>query len=325
MPPPRAWNSNRASCSRAVSPCPVSTANSHSSSNARSARRLSTGSSSAPSRSRAVTSQAAPPSALRHLAGWSRSMENRPTCQSSSVRGIVVCRSTRIGRIAGINWPQGGHEGALLAKPACQSTADSARAPGAALPLCRSAPLHGGAAAVRAASVGRFAVAAGATRLARVAAVLAGGGGIRPGARGERRRAVPRGATAGLLAAPAVAAAARAEAGQLRPLRALLARRKAGAVVAASVTAAVARAASLAGSATGLAGVGGHGRRAIDEAGIGGRAGGQGRERARVGNVGVDLTATGVFSHHGWTMVLAAGRQRSGQDCHQGRDLEPSC
>jgi hypothetical protein len=192
---------------------------------------------------------------------------------------------------------------------------------------CRSVALQGGAAAGHAASVGRLAVAVEAARLARVAAVLAGGGRIRPGARGERRRTVPRGATAGLLAAPAVAAAARAEAGQLRPLRAALAHRQACAVVAASAAAAVARAAILAGSATGRAGVDGHGCWAIVGADIGGRAGGQGREPVRVGSVGVDLTAdaTGVVLHHGWTMVLAAGGQRGGHDCHQGRDLEPSC
>ena len=55
--------------------------NSQTSSNAMSARRLNApGSSSAPARSRAVTSQTLPPSAPRHPARCSSSMENRPTC-----------------------------------------------------------------------------------------------------------------------------------------------------------------------------------------------------------------------------------------------------
>src|SRR2546428_710292 len=85
--------------SAAVRPSPTSTANSHSSSKSERSSVLSTGSSApAPdSRLRAVTRHSPFPASSFKEARWSRSKENRPMCQSSSVLGMVVCNRMRIG------------------------------------------------------------------------------------------------------------------------------------------------------------------------------------------------------------------------------------
>src|SRR5437899_6065090 len=85
--------------SAAVRPSPTSTANSHSSLKSERSSVLSTGSSApaSDSRLRAVTWHSPFPASSFKEARWSRSNENRPTCQSSSVSGIVVCNRMRIG------------------------------------------------------------------------------------------------------------------------------------------------------------------------------------------------------------------------------------
>src|SRR3989441_5421303 len=85
--------------STAVRPSPMSTANSHSSSKSERSSVLSTESSAPPSdsRLRAVTWHSPFPASSFKEARWSRSNENRPMCQSSSVSGMVVCNRMRIG------------------------------------------------------------------------------------------------------------------------------------------------------------------------------------------------------------------------------------
>src|SRR5947209_10037235 len=85
--------------SAAVRPSPMSTANSQSSSKSERSSALSTGSfpPASDSRLRAVTWQSTLPASSFKEARWSRSNENRPMCQSSSVSGMVVCNRMRIG------------------------------------------------------------------------------------------------------------------------------------------------------------------------------------------------------------------------------------
>src|SRR3989449_10421750 len=85
--------------SAAVRPSPMSTANSHSSSKSERSSVPSTGSSApaSDSRLRAVTWHSPFPASSFKEARWSRSKENRPMCQSSSVSGMVVCNRMRIG------------------------------------------------------------------------------------------------------------------------------------------------------------------------------------------------------------------------------------
>src|SRR5580765_3516509 len=101
MPPPRCLNRVMPAQSTGVKPSPTSTANSHSSSKSDASSMLNTLSFpfSSVSRSRAVISYKGFPSPSRSDSRCSRSNENRLTCQSFSVKGIVVWSNILVGAL----------------------------------------------------------------------------------------------------------------------------------------------------------------------------------------------------------------------------------
>src|SRR5215472_5016311 len=107
-PPPALWNASIAAHSASLQPTPPSTPNIHSSSKSPRLSRASTGSRpvASASRLRAVTSASGDPSERRKPRIVSTSIENRPTCQSSAEKGMLVWMRIRMGDMTPLYRPR---------------------------------------------------------------------------------------------------------------------------------------------------------------------------------------------------------------------------